>query len=149
MQMNPIFVNISFVGSNALAQALWEKDAKRGHGVYVTQVVPFPTDRNVPVTNSYQQAIDAYTDGEFKPGFVSLEGYLAGRLAIAALERCGREVTRACLLQGLFVGEILDLGGFPLVFGANDNQGSDTVFLTVIGQDGQYHPVRTLKDEIP
>ncbi len=149
MEMNPIFVNISFVGSNALAQALWEKDASRGFGVYVTQVVPFPTDSSVPVTISYQRAIEAYTNADFIPGFVSLEGYLAGRLAIAALERCGPDVTRACLLEGLNIGGILDLDGFPLVFGDSDNQGSDTVYLTVIGRDGQYHSVRTLKDEIP
>ena len=38
-------------------------------------------------------------DANAEPGFVSLEGYLVGRLAIAALDACGAEVTRACFLR--------------------------------------------------
>ena len=46
----------------------------------------------------------------------------------------------------LNAGEI-DLDGFRLNYtGSGDNQGSDTVFLTVIGADGQYHPIQTLRD---
>ena len=43
------FITISFVGSNALA----EKLGAEGEGVYVTQVVPFPTDADIPVVSSY------------------------------------------------------------------------------------------------
>ena len=147
--MDPVFVNISFVGSNALARDLQAKDASQGLGVYVTQVVPFPTDNSVPVTVSYLQALDAYAPADTVPGFVSLEGYLAGRLTIAALERCGTEVSRSCLMEGLSRADAVSLDGFELRFGDNDNQGSDTVFLSVIGHDGQFHPVRTLQDEVP
>ena len=51
--------------------------------------------------------------------------------------------TRAALLQHLTRGEF-DLGGFRLAFGPNDNQGSDDVFLTVIGKDGKFRPVNKL-----
>jgi hypothetical protein len=70
-----------------------------------------------------------------------LEGYLAGRLAIAGLDSCGREVDRQCFLDGLLQAEAIDLDGFQLQFGEQDNQGSDAVFLTVIGQDGRYQPM--------
>ena len=40
---NPVFINISFVGSNALKEEL----GPYGIGVYVTQVVPFPTDDSI------------------------------------------------------------------------------------------------------
>ena len=133
------FITISFVGSNALA----EKLGAEGEGVYVTQVVPFPTDDSVPVVASYLKALSEFDTG-VEPGFVSFEGYLAGRLAIAGLERCGRDLSRSCFLNNLLQGEDFDIGGFPLTFAGGDNQGSDTVFLTVIGSDGRYHPIETL-----
>src|SRR5208282_4240705 len=39
--MNPIFTSVSFVGSNALAEALKELGPKYAEGVIVTQIVPF------------------------------------------------------------------------------------------------------------
>lgn len=133
------FMTVSFVGSNALAEEL----GSGGAGVFVTQVVPFPTDDAVPIVASYLQALSEF-DSDATPGFVSLEGYLAGRLAIAGLERCGREVDRQCFLSQLYSPEPVDLDGFKLNYGDNDNQGSDTVFLTMIDDDGRYVPIETL-----
>ena len=136
----PVFLNVSFVGSNALSRAL----GYRGVGVFVTQVVPFPWDDSQPLVAAYQRALKAH-DPEAEPGFVSLEGYLAGRLAIIGLEWCGSEVDRSCFLATFRSDEPLEIDGFPLQFGADDNQGSDAVFLTVIGFDGRYYHVKTLR----
>ena len=137
------FINISFVGSNALAQELSELDPDRGAGVFVTQVVPFPHDGSVPIVAAYHQALREY-DPEAQPGFVSLEGYLAGRLAIAGLERCDAELTRECFMAGFRNSEPVDLDGFALRYGAGDNQGSDTVFLTMIDENGEYVAIDSL-----
>ena len=139
------FITLSFVGSNALANKL----GSEGEGVFVTQVVPFPWDASIPVVRSYLEALAAF-DSEAAPGFVSLEGYLAGRLAIEGLERCGRDVDRVCFMNVILDGGELEIDGFPLGFAgiSGDNQGSDTVFLTVIGGDGQYHPIETLNDTV-
>ena len=139
------FITISFVGSNALAREL-EED---GEGVFVTQVVPFPTDDSIPIVASYLDALSAF-DAEAEPSFVSLEGYLAGRLAISGLERCGPDISRVCFLDNLLNGGNFEIDGFPLSYlnRATDNQGSDTVFLTVIGRDRQYHPIQTLRDTV-
>lgn len=138
---DPIFMTVSFVGSNALAEEL----GAGGAGVFVTQVVPFPTDDSLPVVRAYHRALAAY-DPEAIPGFVSFEGYLAGRLAVAGLERCGRDVSRACLFESFRSTEPYDIEGFRLSYGAGDNQGSDQVFLTVLGPDANYHPAETLRD---
>ncbi len=139
-----VYMTVSFVGSNALAEEL----GPRGHGVFVTQVVPFPTDSSIPIVDSYLEALANY-DAEAAPGFVSLEGYMAGRLAIASLERCGRDVSRECFLGILNQTESLDIDGFELNYGPEDNQGSDDVFLTVIGRFGKYFSAETLKDVPP
>ena len=138
--IDPVFLTISFVGSNALAREL----GAAGAGVFVTQVVPFPDGDEPAVTLAYRHALAAHSP-EAAPGFVSFEGYLAGRLAIAALERCGREVDRACVLADLRRADAIDLGGFELRYGDEDNQGSDAVYVTVIGSDGRYHPIDSLR----
>ena len=139
-----VFMTVSFVGSNALAEQL----GPAGHGVFVTQVVPFPTDVSVPIVNSYLKALSDY-DPAAVPGFVSLEGYIAGRLAIAGLERCGRQVSRDCFLDILNHSETIEIDEFQLQYGPNDNQGSDKVFLTVLGPLGTFHPANSLKDVPP
>lgn len=142
--MDPIFMTVSFVGSNALAEELVSMELRSaGTGVFVTQVVPFPRDTSLPIVQSYHRALSDFAPAA-EPGFVSFEGYLAGRLAIAALERCGRDVTRTCFLDIIRNEEPFDLDGFEMRYGPDDNQGSDAVFLTVIGRDGTYHPISTL-----
>ena len=131
-----IFMNVSFVGSSALATAL----GAAGEGVFMTQVVPLPTDDTDPLVAKYQAALDEYYPDE-DPGSISLEGYMAGRLAIEGIERCGQDLTRTCFLNAVQNAGTFDLDGFELMFGANDNQGSDKVFLTQIDDNGQYSVV--------
>ena len=140
-----VFITISFVGSNALANFL----GRDGENVFVTQVVPFPTDESIPIVKSYLKALHTY-DPEASPGWVSLEGYLAGRLAIEALSACGRDnVTRECFYESIDSFESLELDEFELKFGFVDNQGSDKVFLTVIGPDGSYRAIQDMREVYP
>ncbi len=139
IEFDSVFVNISFVGASALAQAL----GKDGAGVIVSQVVPFPWDASLKVISDYQAAIKA-ADPKADPEFVSLEGYLAGRLAIAALERAGPEPTRAGLLKAIKESGGFDLGGLTMTFGPDDNEGLDKVFMTVIQPDGSFKAVDRL-----
>jgi len=133
------FVNISFVGSNALAAEL----GNAGQGVVITQVVPFPGDDKMPLVKAYQAALTA-SNAKAKPGFVSLEGYMVGRLVIAALEKLDGEPTRKALLDKI-LSTSFDLGGVKLTYGPKDNQGMEDVFLTVIQEDGSFKPVSDLK----
>ena len=136
---DPVLMAVSFVGSRALAQEL----GAEGEGVYVTQVVPHPDDDSIPVVARYHAALSDY-DARAEPDFVSLEGYLAGRLAIAGLEACGRELSRDCFIKALHTPEPIDIDGIRLKFGPRDNQGSDAVFLTVMEADGDYRQVEKL-----
>ncbi len=140
--MNAVFVNISFVGSNALLSEL----GRGGEGVVVTQVVPFPRDVSVPVVAQYQDALRAVAPAA-QPGFVSLEGYLTGRLAVEGLLRStrpdGPPPTREAFLRTLHEAGPIDLGGFAVAYGPEDNQGSDAVFLTVI-REGRFVPITRL-----
>ena len=139
IKLDPVFVNISFVGSTALARELGE----HGVGVVVTQVVPLPEDRTIPIVAKYQDALKA-VHHEARVGFVSLEGYIVGRLVIGVLEKLGKQVTRKELLSTIKAVGRFDLDGVVLSYGANDNQGMDRVFLTVIQPDGTFKTVDRL-----
>lgn len=137
MKMDPTFVTISFVGSKALAAEL----GAEGDGVIVSQVVPQPWDTDLPVVAAYQAALKA-SDDTAEPGFVSLEGYIAGRLAIEGLRAAGSDLTRHSYLAALNNLTTIDLGGMTLNFGPGDNQGSDDVFLTRILSDGSFEAMQ-------
>ena len=139
--LDAVFVNISFVGSNSLAKEL----GSDGKGVVISQVVPFPGDATVPVVARYQKALRAAApEAEF--GFVSLEGYLVGRLVAEALSSLDGPVTRAGLLTAIKERGTFDLGGITLTYGPNKNQGMDRVFLTVIQADGSIRAVDRLAE---
>ena len=140
--IDPVFMAVSFVGSNALAEEL----GPEGEGVYVTQVPPFPQDVGIPLVAFHQAALKAF-DPDGVPGFVSLEGYMAGRLAIEGLERCGVDVSRQCFMDAIRNAGTINMGGLGLQFGPGDNQGSDAVFLTVIGPDGKFMQATQLGGE--
>jgi ABC-type branched-subunit amino acid transport system substrate-binding protein len=136
---NPVFVNISFVGADALAQEL----GRDGEGVIVSQVVPFPWDASVKVVADYQAAEKAIDPG-LPPDFVSLEGYICGRLAASALEMAGPNPTRAELLRVINEVGQFDISGDRLTVGKKMRDASARVFLTVIEPDGTFKPVDRL-----
>jgi branched-chain amino acid transport system substrate-binding protein len=136
---NPVFVNISFVGANALAHEL----GPQGNGVIVSQVVPFPWDASIKVVADYQAAEKAL-DPNLLPDFVSLEGYLSGRLAAAALEMAGADPTRAEMLR--IINEVgrFDISGDHLTVGKKMRDAPARVFLTLIQPDGTFRAVDKL-----
>ena len=132
LDLKALFLTVSFVGANALAHEL----GSAGTGVIVTQVVPLPEDGSLPIVARYQAALKASTpSAEF--GFVSFEGYLAGRVAIAALEKEQGEPDRRKFLDTIFSNSF-DLGGITYIFGHGNNQGTEQVYITIIQSDGSY-----------
>ena len=122
-----VFCNISFVGTRALVSALGD-DAD---GVIISQVVPHPVGSQIPAVEAYRTALAKYAPGA-EPDWISLEGYLAGRLFAAVADRAGADLTRASFLQALQGTDPIDLGGLTAQFGANRNQAFDRVYLTQV-----------------
>ncbi len=136
---HPTFVNVSFVGANALAREL----GPEGEGVIVSQVVPFPWDRSLKLVADYQAAQQAF-DPTLAPDFVSLEGYLSGRLAAAALDQAGPNPTRAGLLRVINDIGRFDISGSLVTVGTHAIDTPPKVFLTVIQKDGTFRAVDRL-----
>lgn len=139
IEMESLFLNVSFVGSKALAKEL----GSAGEGVIVTQVVPFPEDMSIPLVARYRKALKIFNPIA-EPGFVSLEGYMVGRLVTQTLEKMNEPITRETFLGSFAEIGAFDLGGVQLNYGSNDNQGMNEVFLTVIQPDGSFKAVDKL-----
>lgn len=135
-EADPRFATVSFAGGKTLANKLGENRKD----IYVTQVVPFYDNIDLPVVASYNAALRAYNPGA-SPDFVSLEGYLAGRLAIWLLDACGPDPTRRCFIESALSHNEINLDGLILEFGVGDNQGLDRVYLTLLDENGEYRQI--------
>jgi len=124
LNFNAVFLNISFVGSKALAETLG-RDTKN---VLISQVVPNPWDSGISVVKEYQEAMG--TGGDY--GFVSLEGYIAAKVIHKAIKDAGTSVSSEKLKKQLDGMTNYDLGGLKVSFGPNDHRGLDAVYLTRI-----------------
>ncbi len=135
---DPVFLNVSFVGPDKLAELL----GSRGEGEVVTQVVPPPSNKKIALIREYLQ--DMKRKG-YKPDFVSLEGYIAAKIFCEALQRCGKELTREKLVKTLESMRSFDIGlGFKLGFSPKDHQASDKVYPTII-RNGKYQLLKSWK----
>ncbi len=138
--MNDVkFCNISFVGSDALAKALGEA----GDGVIISQVVPFPWNKSIPLVAEYHRLLSKYSPQQ-PAGFVSLEGFMVAKFFVQALRACGSEITREGLISAIERKGNFDLGGVTLTFSPNDHQGMDEILFTVI-EGGDFKEIKTFK----
>ncbi len=123
------FYNVSFVGSQALADTLGDL----GPGVVISQVVPFPWGTSIPVVREYQKAMEAAGKKD-KIDYTSLEGYLAARVFTEALRRAGSALTRESLITALesIAPANYDGGGFDVSFSPKSHSASRFVEMTMI-----------------
>ncbi|HTN51278.1 MAG TPA: ABC transporter substrate-binding protein [Anaeromyxobacter sp.] len=132
-----VFSNVSFVGSNELAEELTQLGPGYADGVVVTQVVPNPLAK-ASATLRYQKELKANAPGE-KPGFLSLEGWVAARLLIEGLQRAGKNVNTEAVVEALEGIKALDLGlGVPLTFAPSEHQASHKIWGTVMDGKGEF-----------
>jgi len=132
-----VFTNVSFVGSQALADELMMYSGKVAEGVIVTQVVPLPHSKSTAVLK-YQELLPKHSLGE-KPDFVSLEGYLAASLLIEGLKRTGPDFTTESLVDALEGMRGVDLGvGATMAFGMSEHQASHKVWGTMLDANGNF-----------
>ena len=127
------FYTVSFVGSRALANEL----GAAGAGVGISQVVPFPWSRTLPVVRDYQKLLAASGSGR-DVSFTSLEGYIAARIFVEGLRRAGKEPSRDKFISAMENLRNFDAGGFTVNFAPGNHNGSTFVELTIIRKDGSF-----------
>src|SRR5215475_15059353 len=135
-----IYTSVSFVGSTALANELMLLGKKYATGVIVTQVVP-AVDGHSSLVLDYKSALAKYFPGE-APDYVSLEGYVAGSVMIAALKRNGPQLDTERLVETFENLRGLDLGlGTPVSYGRSEHQAVHRVWGSQLDENGHYQPI--------
>jgi serine/threonine protein kinase/ABC-type branched-subunit amino acid transport system substrate-binding protein len=137
---NALFFNVSFVGSETLAEELSGVSPELCSNVYVTQVVPL-FDSGSTGVRRYREQLAKYQP-QAQPGFVSLEGYIVGTIFVEALKRAGRELTTEKLVDTFEQIDGLDLGfGTRIGFSLSEHQGSHKVWGTRLDRECRYQAV--------
>ena len=126
------FYNVSFVGTQALADEL----GKDGAGVVISQVVPNPFSTTKPLTREFLDAI-AKGGNKVQPNFSSLEGYLAAKLLAEGVRRAGSRLTRETLITGLEAIGDTSFGGFSVSLGPDNHVASRFAELSMLTGDGK------------
>ena len=127
------FYNVSFVGTQALADEL----GKDGAGVVVSQVVPSPYSAARPITREFVEAIRKGSN-TVQANYSSMEGYLAARVFTDGLRNAGgRGQNREALVAGLESLGGHSFGGFDVAFSASNHVASRFVELSMLTGDGR------------
>ena len=110
-------------------------DAK-ARGIVIAQAVPYPYSATLPLVLEYQRLMKQFAPNE-PLSFSSLEGFVVGKITVAALKRAGPKVTREKVLRALNNMGELDLGGVYVNYSPKARNGWGGVDLTVIGANGK------------
>lgn len=105
-------------------------------GIGVTQVMPRPTPANLPLVREFHQVMATHAP-QARISYISLEGYLTGKVLAEALRRTGPQPTREKFVAALESFRNLDLGGIFLSYSPSDHSGLKRVEITVVDSSGQ------------
>ncbi|AEG91939.1 candidate ABC type branched chain amino acid transport systems, periplasmic component [Ramlibacter tataouinensis TTB310] len=126
------FFNVSFVGTQALADEL----GKDGAGVVVSQVMPSPYYAARAITREFVEAVKK-AGGDHQANFSSMEGYLAAKVMAEGLRRAGPKPSQDTLVAGLETINNQSFGGFEVTFSPADHVASSFVELSMLTGDGR------------
>ncbi len=124
---------LSVMGTSAAVKTLGA-DAT---GMAISQVVPLPGNAVMPVVRDFQAAWKA-SGATAEPSHLALEGYINARVFAEALQRAGRNPTRAAFIDATWNLKKWDLGGFEINASTPDRNASRFVELTLVGRDGRF-----------
>jgi ABC-type branched-subunit amino acid transport system substrate-binding protein len=131
------FGSVSFVGSDLLAEEFRAIGPEYGEGVIVTQVVPHFQSGATGVIR-YRELLNKYYP-EARPGFVSLEGFVAAECLVEGLKKAGANLTTERLIDALESVRDFDLGIGPVInFGPSQHQASSKVWGTMLDSSGKF-----------
>jgi ABC-type branched-subunit amino acid transport system substrate-binding protein len=133
--LKALYLNVSFVGSAPLARELGRNPSQ----VIVTQVVPHPHEKDLPIVRNYHKDLGKM-DPSATPTFGSLEGYIAARILVKGLGHVKGHPTRESIIDALEGLGTFDIGlGKPLQLTPKEHQASHRIWPTIL-RKGEFVP---------
>jgi branched-chain amino acid transport system substrate-binding protein len=128
-------ITLSTVDASVVVKRIGKEHA---HGLGIARVVPDPLNRRSAIAREYQDVAKQmrgsqtgiYTQAE-------LEGFIAAKVLVEALKRCGADPKPATLKAELERTKNFDVGGFLIGFSPKDHSGSKFVDVGILGSEGR------------
>lgn len=118
------------------AKTVFEKAGPLSRGVALTQVMPNPDSRALPLVREFREVTDRFG----VKGNVShwaVEGFLTANVTVESLRACGANPTRESFISSLEAFGTRDFGGLLVHYDHNDHAGLQYVGVGMIGNDGR------------
>lgn len=129
-----------FYASSYAGQDLVETLTAKKRSCIMSMVVPRPSARGLNVVEKCQEDVAAL-GGTARMGITTLEGYIAGRIAVEAARNAlkagnGERIVRGRMREAI-AGLSVDLGGYKVDFNSGGTQGSQYVDLIAVDRYGR------------
>jgi len=151
--MNIPIANLSFVGSESMANLLLQRSRSAGKDytkdLVNSQVVPSYHDTALPAVREYRELMEKYhpmpasdlmekghTPPPLSYSYVSFEGFLNAKFLVEILKKMGRSPTKSRIKEVVEDTRDADLGiDSRISFGPNKHQGLDKIYYTTLQGD--------------
>lgn len=129
-------VTLSTVDAAVVVKRIGKEHA---HGLGIARVVPDPLNRRTAIAREYQDVDKQIRRGTSSAGYTQaeLEGFIAAKVLVEALKRCGSDPKPATLKAELEKTKNFDVGGFLISFSPKDHSGSKYVDVGILGAEGR------------
>ena len=124
---------MSTIVPEALVAAAGEKAAR---GMVLSQATPYPFVATSRLASEYHKALRDHAPGQAR-SFSSMEGFIVGKITIAALRKAGNKPSRQSFVAALNSLGAYDLGGASVNYSAQERRGWGGVELVIFGRDGK------------
>lgn len=128
------FVALSVTDGPQVAEKIGKDAAK---GLAITQVVPDPNARAIPLIREIQDNFAKYAPPGIVLNHTLIEGYLGAKILGEGLRRAGPNPTRKKLRDTLEAIRDYDVGGQYVSYSANRRVGTDYVDITILNKEGK------------
>lgn len=124
---------LSVMGTAANIKAL----GAHATGLVISQVMPMPNNATMSVVHDFQTAWKAI-GASMEASHIALEGYINARVFAEALQRAGKNPSRAAFIDATWSLRKFDLGGFEINASTPERNASRFLELTLVGRDGKF-----------
>jgi branched-chain amino acid transport system substrate-binding protein len=125
------FANVSFVGTQALSDALG-KDAA---GVWISQVMPYYNSMSYPVSQEFSKACEQ-SNFLVQANYSSFEGWVAAKVLVEGMRKTTGPLTPKSLMNTLDTLSY-DVGGLTVSYTSSNHNGSGFVDLVMLNGTGR------------
>ncbi|MBP8277581.1 MAG: ABC transporter substrate-binding protein, partial [Propionivibrio sp.] len=105
-------------------------------GVAITQVVPHPDNRTVPLSKEFKENFTKYKPEGVVYNHVLLEGYVGAKVLVEGLRRAGPGATRKKLREALEQIKNYDLGDLLISYSPTNRAGTSFADINIISGNG-------------